>query len=94
MFPKSFSLFFSVTSHARNSTYTLGELFYFEAIQVSLNRVVHYFLEPEEFEAAWEDMTQRHGIRDHKWIQALHEDRKRWVPAYLKQTLAGMLLLH
>uniref|UniRef100_U5GL76 Protein FAR1-RELATED SEQUENCE n=1 Tax=Populus trichocarpa TaxID=3694 RepID=U5GL76_POPTR len=62
---------------------TMGELFYFEATQVSLNRVVHYFLEPEEFEAAWEEMTQRHGIRDHRWI---HEDRKKGVPAYSKDT--------
>ncbi|KAG6736200.1 hypothetical protein POTOM_061071 [Populus tomentosa] len=57
---------------------TMGELFYFEATQVSLNRAGHYFLEPEEFEAAWEEMTQLHGIRDHRWIQALHEDRKRY----------------
>ncbi|KAG6736794.1 hypothetical protein POTOM_060310 [Populus tomentosa] len=56
---------------------TMGELFYLEATQVSLNRAVHYFLEPEEFEAAWEEMTQLHGIRDHRWIQSLHEDRKR-----------------
>lgn len=69
----------------------LWENCYFEATQVSLNRVVHFFLEPEEFEAAWEEKTQRHGIRDHRWI---HEDRKKRVPAYSKQTLAGMLLLH
>lgn len=72
----------------------MGELFYFEATQVSLNRAVHYFLGPEEFEAACEEMTQLHGIRDHRWIQASREDTKKWVPAYLKQTLAGMLLLH
>lgn len=72
----------------------LGELFDFEAIKVSLSKVVYCFLRPEEFEAAWEEMTQHHGIRDHKWIQTLYEDRKRWVPAYLKETfLAGMLPL-
>ncbi|KAG5229231.1 protein FAR1-RELATED SEQUENCE [Salix suchowensis] len=73
---------------------TLGELFDLEAIKVSLSKVVYYFLRPEEFEAAWDEMTQNHGIRDHKWIQTLYEDRKRWVPAYLKETfLAGMVPL-
>lgn len=72
----------------------LGGLFDFEAIKIAFSEVVYCFLRPEEFEAAWEEMTQRHGIRDHKWIQMLYEDRKRWIPAYLKETfLAGMLPL-
>ncbi|KAF2293169.1 hypothetical protein GH714_034208 [Hevea brasiliensis] len=69
----------------------LGDLFEFEAIREALSRIVNYFLRPEEFEAAWEGMVQHHGIRDHRWIQTLYEDRKRWVPAYVKETfLAGL----
>ncbi|XP_024036896.1 protein FAR1-RELATED SEQUENCE 6-like [Citrus clementina] len=46
---------------------------------------------PEEFEAAWEDMIQRHGIKDHGWIQTLYEDRKGWAPVYLKEAyLSGV----
>ncbi|GAY67801.1 hypothetical protein CUMW_259400, partial [Citrus unshiu] len=46
---------------------------------------------PEKFEAAWEDMIQRHGIKDHRWIQTLYEDRKRWAPIYLKEAfLSGV----
>lgn len=45
----------------------------------------------DDFETAWEDMMLYHGIRDHKWLQTLHENRKHWVPVYLKDTfLAGM----
>lgn len=70
----------------------LGGLLEYEAIKEALTRIVYYFLRPEEFEAAWEEKVQHHGIRDHKWIQALYEDRKRWVPAYVKETfLAGLL---
>ncbi|KAK3206209.1 hypothetical protein Dsin_020255 [Dipteronia sinensis] len=69
----------------------LKGLFEYEAIRMALNRTVYYSLRPEEFEAAWEDMIQRHGIRDHRWIQTLYEDRRRWVPVYLKEIfLAGM----
>ncbi|KDP37057.1 hypothetical protein JCGZ_06113 [Jatropha curcas] len=69
----------------------LGDLFEFEAIKEALNKTVYDFLRPEEFEAAWEQMIQHHGIRDHKWIQTLYEDRKRWAPAYVKETfLAGL----
>ncbi|KAL5766026.1 hypothetical protein ACOSP7_016643 [Xanthoceras sorbifolium] len=69
----------------------LQGLFEYEAIRMALNRAIYYSLRPEEFEAAWEDMIQHHGIRDHRWIQSLYEDRKRWVPVYLKETfLAGM----
>ncbi|KAH0982796.1 hypothetical protein GBA52_009973 [Prunus armeniaca] len=69
----------------------LGGLFEYEAIKESFSRAVYYSLRVEEFEAAWEDMVQHHGIRDHKWLQALFDDRKRWVPVYLKDIfLAGM----
>ncbi|TXG74008.1 hypothetical protein EZV62_002587 [Acer yangbiense] len=69
----------------------LKGLFEYEAIRMALTRTVYYSLRLEEFEAAWEDMIQHHGIRDHRWIQTLYEDRRRWVPVYLKEIfLAGM----
>ncbi|KAJ4845501.1 hypothetical protein Tsubulata_913011 [Turnera subulata] len=72
----------------------LGELHELEAIKIDLSKVVYYFMRPEEFEAAWEEMVQRYELRDHKWIQKFYEDRKRCVPAYLKDTfLAGMFAM-
>ncbi|XP_052183775.1 protein FAR1-RELATED SEQUENCE 6-like [Diospyros lotus] len=69
----------------------LGSLDQYEAIKVALTRAVAQSLKADEFEAAWEDMLQRYGIRDHKWLKTLYEDRKRWVPVYLKEAfLAGM----
>ncbi|GFZ04066.1 FAR1-related sequence 6 [Actinidia rufa] len=69
----------------------LGGLNEYEAINVALNRAVYHTLSVDEFEAAWENMIQQYEIRDHKWLQTLYEDRKRWVPVYLKETLlAGM----
>ncbi|XP_021888435.1 protein FAR1-RELATED SEQUENCE 6-like isoform X1 [Carica papaya] len=68
----------------------LGGFSDYEAIRTALNRAVYYSLRPEEFETLWEDMIQLYGIKDNKWVQTLYEDRKRWVPVYLKDTfLAG-----
>ncbi|XP_027340513.1 protein FAR1-RELATED SEQUENCE 6-like [Abrus precatorius] len=69
----------------------LGALTEYEAINAALNRAVYFSLRAEEFEATWEDMMKSYEMRGHKWLQSLHEDRKRWVPVYLKEIfLAGM----
>ncbi|XP_028766370.1 protein FAR1-RELATED SEQUENCE 6-like [Neltuma alba] len=69
----------------------LGGLLEYEEVKVAIGRAVCYSLRTEEFDAAWEDMMQQYEIRGHEWLQALYEDRKRWVPAYVKETfLAGM----
>ncbi|KAH9715193.1 protein FAR1-RELATED SEQUENCE 6 [Citrus sinensis] len=72
----------------------LQGLFEYEAIKAALHRAIYHSLRPEKFEAAWEDMIQRHGIKDHGWIQTLYEDRKRWAPIYLKEAfLSGVFSL-
>ncbi|XP_016439116.1 protein FAR1-RELATED SEQUENCE 6 [Nicotiana tabacum] len=69
----------------------LGGLHEYEVIKKEFTKAIYQSSRTDEFEAAWEDMILCHGIRDHKWLQTLHEDRKHWVPVYLKDTfLAGM----
>ncbi|XP_054780015.1 protein FAR1-RELATED SEQUENCE 6-like [Prosopis cineraria] len=71
----------------------LGGLLEYEAVKAAISGSLYYSLRTEEFDAAWEDMMQQYEIRGHEWLQALYEDRKRWVPAYVKETfLAGMFL--
>ncbi|XP_057514274.1 protein FAR1-RELATED SEQUENCE 6-like [Actinidia eriantha] len=86
VFPRA-SLCLSISHIMKKVPEKLGGLNEYEAINVALNRAVYHTLRVDEFEAAWEDMIQRYGIRDHKWLQTLYEDRKRWVPVYLKETL-------
>ncbi|KAK1589001.1 hypothetical protein Q3G72_029450 [Acer saccharum] len=90
VFPRAYHCL-SLTRIMQKVPEKLKGLFEYEAIRMALTRTVYYSLRPEEFEAAWEDMIQCHGIRDHRWIQTLYEDRRRWVPVYLKEIfLAGM----
>lgn len=70
----------------------LGGLKGYEAIKWQLNKAVYNSLKIVEFETAWADMINRHGVGDNRWLQTLYEDRRRWVPVYLKDTFfAGMI---
>ncbi|XP_052209831.1 protein FAR1-RELATED SEQUENCE 6-like [Diospyros lotus] len=73
----------------------LGGLKGFEAIKRQLSKAVYDSLKVAEFETYWSDMIERHGLGDNKWLQALYEDRQRWVPVYLKDKndipFAGMV---
>ncbi|KAL3511912.1 hypothetical protein ACH5RR_024629 [Cinchona calisaya] len=90
VFPRS-AHFLSLTCILEKVQDELGELSEYQAIMAALTRSVYHSVRAVEFEAAWEDMVERHGIRYHKWLQLLYEDRKRWVPVYLKETfLAGI----
>ncbi|XP_010250207.1 PREDICTED: protein FAR1-RELATED SEQUENCE 6 [Nelumbo nucifera] len=69
----------------------LGGLPEYEAIKSAFNKAIYKSLTVDEFETAWEDMIQRYGVGDHEWLQALYEDRQRWVPTFLKDNFfAGM----
>ncbi|GAB4842101.1 hypothetical protein Ancab_040433 [Ancistrocladus abbreviatus] len=93
VFPRA-SHCFSLSSIMQKFPEKLGGLDEYEAIRMELSRAVSCSLRVFEFEAAWQDIIQRHGLGNHPWIQSLHEDRKRWVPVYLKEIfLAGMIPL-
>ncbi|XP_047973774.1 protein FAR1-RELATED SEQUENCE 5 [Salvia hispanica] len=40
----------------------------------------------DEFESCWHSLADKYDLRDHKWLQAIYEDRKQWVPVYLRDT--------
>ncbi|CAH9089712.1 unnamed protein product [Cuscuta epithymum] len=45
----------------------------------------------QEFEEKWLDMVQRFALQEHDWLRVMYNERKRWVPCYLKPTFwAGM----
>lgn len=70
----------------------LGGLNGYEAIKMQLNKAIYDSLKISEFETSWADMIGRHGLGNNKWLQALYEDRQKWVPVYLKDiAFAGMI---
>lgn len=93
VFPRAFHCI-SLTSIMEKVPSELGGLEECDIIRTAFTRAVYNSLRVFEFEAAWENMVKTHGLTTHKWLQALYEDRKHWVPVYLKDVfLAGMFPL-
>lgn len=73
----------------------LGGLKGYEAIKRQLNKAVYGSLKIAEFETSWAEMIKLHGLGDNKWLQTLYEERRLWVPVYLKDVFfAGMIPIH
>ncbi|XP_057772805.1 protein FAR1-RELATED SEQUENCE 8-like [Salvia miltiorrhiza] len=65
----------------------LGEVGESQVFQTILNRTVYSSMKIEEFETGWEEMIQKFSIRDHEWLNSLYEERERWAPVYLKNSI-------
>lgn len=45
----------------------------------------------EEFENRWQEILDRFELREYDWLRMLYEDRRQWVPTYMREIfLAGM----
>lgn len=64
----------------------MGDFYELEAIKAQFTRAANDSVKRDEFEAAWENMIKRHSLRDNEWLQFLYDDRKKWVPIYLKES--------
>ncbi|XVE49642.1 hypothetical protein DITRI_Ditri01bG0098000 [Diplodiscus trichospermus] len=40
----------------------------------------------EEYESCWLSLVDRYELRDHEWLQMIYNDRRQWVPVYLRDT--------
>lgn len=43
----------------------------------------------EEFEKRWHKMVKQFDLTDDKWIQSLYEDRRKWIPTYMRDVFLG-----
>ncbi|XP_010277289.1 PREDICTED: protein FAR1-RELATED SEQUENCE 4-like [Nelumbo nucifera] len=54
-------------------------------------KCIYDSLTVDEFERRWKKLIEANNLNEHEWLQTLYEDRKQWVPVYLKDTFfAGM----
>ncbi|KAH0983839.1 hypothetical protein GBA52_011016 [Prunus armeniaca] len=52
---------------------------------------IHRSSTNEEFEKRWWKILEKFELKDDEWTQSLYEDRKQWVPTYMRDVcLAGM----
>nr|XP_043623414.1 protein FAR-RED IMPAIRED RESPONSE 1 isoform X2 [Erigeron canadensis] len=55
------------------------------------NKCIFKSLTDEQFDMRWWKLVGRFELQENEWFHSLYEDRKKWVPTYMKDTfLAGM----
>ncbi|XP_057765662.1 protein FAR1-RELATED SEQUENCE 2-like isoform X1 [Salvia miltiorrhiza] len=43
----------------------------------------------EEFDKRWHKMVKQFDLGDDKWVQLLYDDRRKWVPTYMREVFLG-----
>lgn len=62
-----------------------------ENFVAKFEKCIHRSWTIEEFEKRWGKILDKFELKDDEWMQLLFEDRKQWVPTYMKDAfLAGM----
>ncbi|KAF8405193.1 hypothetical protein HHK36_010093 [Tetracentron sinense] len=63
----------------------------YENFMAQLNKCIYKSWTEEQFENRWWKMVETFELRKNGWIKSLYEDRKQWVPTYMRDTFfAGM----
>ncbi|KAF8411283.1 hypothetical protein HHK36_003830 [Tetracentron sinense] len=66
-----------------------------ENFMTKFNKCISRSWTDEQFEKRWWKIVERFELKEDEWIQSLYEDRKQWVPTYMRDTfLAGMSTTH
>ncbi|CAL8138582.1 unnamed protein product [Prunus armeniaca] len=62
-----------------------------ENFMAKFEKSIHRSSTNEEFEKRWWKILEKFELKDDEWTQSLYEDRKQWVPTYMRDVcLAGM----
>ncbi|XP_057734201.1 protein FAR1-RELATED SEQUENCE 5-like [Arachis stenosperma] len=56
----------------------------YEHSQVTMGEVVHQCLTIENFEDNWNGFVNTYCLEDNEWLQGMWNNRRCWVPVYLK----------
>lgn len=62
-----------------------------ENFMTKFEKCIHRSWTIEEFEKRWWKILEKFELKDDEWMQLLYEDRKQWVPTFMRDAfLAGM----
>ncbi|GJZ52754.1 FAR-RED impaired response 1-like protein, partial [Tanacetum coccineum] len=69
----------------------LGGYSEYKGIKKTLKIIVYESVEHQDFEDGWSKMINDYSLEENEWLCSLFDDRKRWVPVYVKEIFwAGM----
>ncbi|XP_031282431.1 protein FAR1-RELATED SEQUENCE 6-like [Pistacia vera] len=58
----------------------------YEYIKFSLQNVAYDSLTHEDFEERWNRFIDKQNLHDNQWLLGLYNERRRWVPAFVRDT--------
>ncbi|GAB2283912.1 Anaphase-promoting complex subunit 10 [Dionaea muscipula] len=63
----------------------------YDPMKCRLKSAVYDSLSPEDFEENWANLINKYNLQDNDWLSGLYNEKRRWVPAFVKDTFwAGM----
>ncbi|KAL6566440.1 hypothetical protein OROGR_002055 [Orobanche gracilis] len=69
----------------------LGRHSHYENIKAHLHGAVYDSSSESDFMTRWKKMIELYRLQENEWLTSLFDERRRWVPVYLKSTFwAGM----
>ncbi|GFQ05518.1 protein far1-related sequence 2 [Phtheirospermum japonicum] len=60
-----------------------------EVFLLKLKKCVYRSWTNEEFEKRWKKMVGKFDLMENKWIWSLYDDRRKWVPTYMRNVFLG-----
>lgn len=61
----------------------------FELLLMKFKKCTYRSWTSEEFDKRWNKMVKQFDLTDDKWVQALYDDRRKWIPAYMREVFLG-----
>ncbi|KAL1547746.1 protein FAR1-RELATED SEQUENCE 2-like isoform X1 [Salvia divinorum] len=66
-----------------------GEFDESELILMEFKKCTYRSGTSEEFYKRWHKMVKQFDLADDKWVQSLYDDRRKWVPTYMREVFLG-----
>ncbi|GMI81579.1 CHLOROPLAST DIVISION MUTANT 25, FAR1-related sequence 4 [Hibiscus trionum] len=62
-----------------------------DSLMLKLDKCIYRSWTEEQFEKRWWKMVDKFHLREMQWVQSLYEDRKQWVPVFMRDvSFAGL----
>ncbi|XBI25055.1 hypothetical protein VPH35_050048 [Triticum aestivum] len=59
--------------------------------RMDFHKIIHHMLTVDEFETAWNQLTETHGLQRHPYLTQIYETREKWAKPYFNGKLCAKM---